>query len=166
MRKYFIFPLVAIGLVGAPTTMRQGVNAELGKLVDLLGDGIACEYPSFRAVKFGKLFQQGEDGVVALFSIEGFGGGNNNSEYLAIFEAVPRGGPARKKSKKYRLVAVTQIGGRWWRTFDNQSVVLGPSRVQISGKNWQPEDPGCCPSQAFTATFKIDQGKGMIDEAP
>jgi hypothetical protein len=64
------------------------INRDVESLVQLLGDGVSVGYPEFRSISFGKILGSEREDAVALFSIEGFGGGNGHFEYLAIFEAV------------------------------------------------------------------------------
>ena len=131
------------------------IDAEIDRLVALYSDGIAAGYPEYRHVKFAKLREGGGEAAVALFSVEGFQGGNLHEEYLAVFEPVEAADIDGRKTNPYRLLAVQKIGGRGWRTFDWDGVQIARAAITLKGKQWKAADPGCCPSASITATFRV-----------
>ena len=131
------------------------ITRAISALANQFSDGIAVSYPEVRLVRFGHLFGNESNDAVAFFSIEGFGGSNYHAEYLAIFESVPNERANGKRTHPYRLVAVSKIGGRGWRTFDWESSALKSESVTVSGKQWLDNDPGCCASDSITVTFHI-----------
>lgn len=140
------------------------IDRDVESLVQLLGDGVSVGYPEFRSVSFGKILGSEREDAVALFSIEGFHGGNVHFEYLAIFEAVEPAILGAKHSKSYRLAAVSRIGGRGWRTFDFKSVALLRNGVRLTGKKATDSDPSCCPSVPIQVLFRIDRDR-IIESA-
>ncbi len=77
-------------------------------------------------MSYGRVFGGGADDAVALFSIEGYGGTNYHAEYLAFFAFVPPDKAAGRRTRPFRLVAVAQVGGRGWSTFDYRNVLIRP----------------------------------------
>lgn len=139
----------------ADSSAANFIDGEIDRLVSLYSDGIAVDYPEYRHVKFGKLFEQRGEAAVSLFSVEGFQGGNLHAEYLAIFEPVEATEIEGKRTKPYRLLAVRKIGGRGWRTFDWESIQIAHGAVVLKGQKWKAEDAGCCPSAPITAIFRL-----------
>src|SRR5437868_5607921 len=76
------------GVIADESTSAQFINTEINRLVELYSDGIAVGYPEYRHVKFTDVLPGTGATAVALFSVEGFLGGNLHEEYLAIFEPV------------------------------------------------------------------------------
>lgn len=139
----------------ADASAEKFIDAEIERLIALYSDGLAVGYPEYRHVKFAKLLDDRADAAVALFSAEGFLGGNLHEEYLAVFEPVEAAEIDGKKTNPYRLLAVQKIGGRGWRTFDWDTVQIARRAVTLKGKKWKAADPGCCPSAPITATFRL-----------
>ncbi|SDA46781.1 hypothetical protein SAMN03159443_00729 [Pseudomonas sp. NFACC15-1] len=91
----------------------KALEVQIGHLVALIKDSYATGYPEATLVQ---TLDTGEDSQVtlAVFTIEGFGMGNNYSQYLAAFtpeeneEGVPH----------YSLLDVMRIGGDSWRAID------------------------------------------------
>ncbi|WP_139798654.1 hypothetical protein [Andreprevotia lacus] len=136
---------------GAERTLQRRVDG----LIAAFSDGMAVSYPEFRSIHYGKVFESPRDAVV-LFSIEGFGGGNYHAEYLALFAAVPPDRFEGRATQPYRLVAVSKIGGRGWRTFDSRKLVIAPGSVRLAGQAWGDKDPGCCPSLPLQVMFRVE----------
>ena len=83
---------------------------QIERVVELLRDPYAVEYPDARMTQSTRVQNDGSITLV-VFTIEGFGGGNNHTQYLAAFE------PATGKEHQvhYRLLDVIPIGGKGWR---------------------------------------------------
>ena len=165
MRRALVFSLVLLAAVvtsGAPSRNTL-IEKEVERLVALFSDGIAVEYHPYRHIEFGKIFGSDQEDAIALFSIEGFHGGNDHAEYLAFFQSVEQGQVPSQKPRPFRLVAVTQIGGRSWRSFDGEKIKLGSGFVTLHGKKYGPDDAACCPSVPIQITFQVT--KGVISES-
>lgn len=89
------------------------LNEQIVHLTELLKDHQAQSYPQATMSVRAKN-AQGEDFVLAVFTIEGFGGGNNFTQYLAAFS------PEKADNGKLRLTLldVISIGGRGGRTIN------------------------------------------------
>ena len=111
---FVVFALSITVPVIADAPSKAPVEESINQLVAQFGDGIAVSYDKYRRIEFGKIFGSDRDDAIALFSIEGFGGGNGHAEYLAFFESVEKNEMAKAKSRPFRLVGVTQteaVGG-------------------------------------------------------
>ena len=155
----FFSLLLSVASSGAtPPPQRTFIEKDVERLVSLFGDGVAVSYPRFRHTTFGKIFGSKREDAIALFNIEGFHGGNYHAEYLAFFEAVEPDHVAGYTNRLFRLVAVTQIGGRMWRSFDWKTIKLGSGSVTLSGKKWGPQDAACCPTVPIQVAFRVKEG--------
>ena len=160
MRRTLIFVLalvVAMTAAAAPPP-KVLIEKDVDQLVALFSDGIAVGYPKYRHIEFGKIFGSDRDDAIALFNVEGFHGGNYHAEYLAFFESVEQDQVAGRTTRPFRLVAVTQIGGRSWRSFDWKTIKLGSGFVTLSGAKYGPDDAACCPSVPILVTFRVKEG--------
>lgn len=130
------------------------------KLEELFSDGWATGDLTFRHVVFGKFFGHKRDDAVVLFSVGGFSGGSSHSEYIAFFAALDREDWAGSghQPHQYSLVAVREIGGRWWRTFESKKMKVKHDHIILTGKAWAQTDSGCCPSLPITAKFAVQKG--------
>jgi len=122
-----LFFICTLAQAAEPKPIPQALEAQIGHLVALLKDSYATGYPDAALVQ---TLDTGEDSQVtlAVFTIEGFGMGNNYSQYLAAFtpeeneEGVPH----------YSLLDVMRIGGDSWRAIDKMDarLVSDPSGEQ------------------------------------
>lgn len=141
------------------------VQQSIDALVEQFGDGHTQGYRAFRYVVFSKFPKHYQVDAAALFSIEGFGGGNMHFEYLAVFDFVEPDGIvepdelASQRAKRLRLVAVSTVGGKMWRTLDYESMRIDGEQLVVPGKSWMPGDPGCCASDPISLTFRLDHGQ-------
>ena len=159
----FVLALMIAITVGAAPSRKELVEKDIDQLVALFSDGIAVGYPKYRQIEFGKIFGSDQEDAIALFNIEGFHGGNDHAEYLAFFQSVEQDQAAGRTTRPFRLVAVTQIGGRSWRSFDWKTIKLGSGFVTLSGTQYGPDDAACCPSVPILVTFYVK--KGLISES-
>jgi hypothetical protein len=163
MCRTLIIALVATApfVASATPPSKAPIEKDLEKLVSLFSDGWAKGYPQYRHIDFGDVFGEGRQDAVAVFNIEGFDGGNDDHQHLAVWRAVDP--DPNLKFRPFRLVAVTQIGGRAWREFDWQTMKIGANSVTLSGKAYGPRDANCCPSVPIRITFHVKNG--CISEA-
>lgn len=84
--------------------------AQVERLTALLKDSHAVGYPEATMVQIVKL-REGRELVLVIFTIEGFGGGNSHTQYLAAFD-IDRG---EKGVPYYTLIDVMPIAGKGWR---------------------------------------------------
>lgn len=141
MARFFVMCLFIAAwsdAASADASTEKFIDAEIDRLVALYSDGIAVGYPEYRHVKFAQLLGQGNDAAVALFSVEGFEGGNLHEEYLAVFEPVETADVDGKKTNPYRLLVARKIGERGWRTFDWDTVQIARGAITLNGKHGRP----------------------------
>ena len=83
------------------------LSVQIQNLTELLRDSYAVGYPEATIHKTIKLSDDNEI-TLAVFTIEGFGGGNNHTQYLAGFT------PEKDETNKihYQLIDVIPIGGK------------------------------------------------------
>lgn len=89
------------------------LEAQIGHLVALLKDSYATGYPDAALVQ---TLDTGEESQVtfAVFTLEGFGMGNNYSQFLAAFTPEEN----EEGVLHYSLLDVMRIGGDSWRAID------------------------------------------------
>lgn len=157
--------LCAVGASTAATSSNPAIERAISALVYQFSDGIAEPYSEEPPViRYGPIFGEKSDDAVVFFSLDGFGGSNHHVEYIAFFAVVPPTEIAGSASRPYRLMAVSEIGARGWRTFDWKTAVPHRSAATVSGLQMRSGDALCCPSLPVTITFHIDDFHGRIVE--
>ena len=160
MRRTLVFALAFLAAItaAAAPSRKALIEKNVDQLVALFSDGVADEYHPYRHIEFGKILGSDQEDAVALFCLENFHGGTEDAEYLAFLQPVEQIQFAGRTSRPYRLVAVTKIGGRSWRSFDPKTMKLGSGFVALSGKKSVPGDSDCCPSVPILVTFYVKEG--------
>lgn len=141
----------------APELLTQ----QVAHLVALLRDSYATGYPE------GTLAQEvgiGQDRKLALavFTIEAFGGGNNHTQFLAVFEH-ESGEHARQEH--YSLVDVMPIGGKGWRAIErlqvtaNQDGKTGSIHFAIPALKNGLDDAANFPTRPAVIRLVLDKGR-------
>lgn len=75
----------------ADIKIENEVNAKVTQLAMLMGDSYSHEYPEYRGMK---LLRDDKDNMVvavSIFTIEGLEGGNNYTQFMAVFAALKPG---------------------------------------------------------------------------
>ncbi|MCU9948876.1 hypothetical protein [Pseudomonas sp. PDM13] len=148
------------------------LEAQVGHLVELLKDGFATGYPEATMVQ---TLNTGEESQVtlAVFTIEGFGMGNNYSQYLAAFslEANEEGEGeeegAQASEERYRLLDVMQIGGDSWRSIEKLEARLASdpageeTLIDIPVMENTDDDSPNFPSRPGVIHLKLDDSRAM-----
>lgn len=121
---------------------------QVERLTQLLKDRSAVGYPAATMVQLVKVSTYREI-AVAVFTIEGFGGGNNHSQYLALFDV-----DSEDRSQPfYTLVDVMHIGGKGWRAVESMDARVtsdsksGDLSIELDALEVRPEDPPNFPGQ-------------------
>jgi hypothetical protein len=103
----------SLTLAADPEPVPKALEEQVGRLVELLRDSYATGYPE---ATMTQTLDTGEESQVtlAVFTVEGFGMGNNYAQFLAAFtpEANEEGVP------HYSLIDVVRIGGDSWRSIE------------------------------------------------
>lgn len=147
-----LLPLSA--LAAEPNMVETATEA----LVAILTDSVSTEFTDARQIHY----PAGKTGVaLVLFTIEGFGGGNNSTYYLAVFEPSWKDDAENTPETidKYRLVGYLPVGGNGWREVDFADVVFEKDQITIKTKEYASNDAMCCPSKPGTATFKLESNR-------
>lgn len=95
----------------APATAPKPLLDQVQRLTELLRDSRASGYPDATLVQFITP-AGGQPLVLVVFTVEGFGGGNNHTQYLAVFRPDP---DAAGAEPHFTLQDVMPIGGKGWR---------------------------------------------------
>jgi hypothetical protein len=105
-----VFCLTCTFVFAAPSPVPKPLRAQVERLTALLKDSHATGYPEATMFQTIKL-RADRELVLVIFTIEGFGGGNNHTQYLAAFD-IDRG---EKSTPYYTLIDVMPIAGKGWR---------------------------------------------------
>lgn len=108
----------------------------------------ADEYQEARKVLRGDVNGDKKTDLVVLYSLEGFGGGNNYIQYLAVFLGI---------GKTFRYAANEPVGGKFARDVDLRSITA--SGINLNTKEYKKNDAACCPSRSSKARFVFRNGK-------
>jgi hypothetical protein len=164
MRRHLFAALAlscALGASAAPPAPPKALADQIGRLVELLRDSHASGYPDATLTQTLKLGPDREL-VAAVFTIEAFGGGNNHTQYLALFEH-ERGAAA--KQEHYGLVDVIPIGGKGWRAVHTLEATArhdartGRTSISLPALERKPEDAANFPSKPVTVKLTLDGGR-------
>lgn len=131
------------------------VNSIINRIT--AGDESATEYSEARTTHFIDINGDGEEDVIALFTMEGFGGGNNYSFYMVAL--INRHG-------KFKELDTIQVGGKGQRGIDFSNVYLKEGQIVLGTQEYGENDPMCCPSIDGSARFSVQGGLSEIKGAP
>ncbi|EJL03192.1 MULTISPECIES: hypothetical protein [Pseudomonas] len=114
-----LFLTSTLSHAAGPEPTPKALEEQIGHLVALLKDSYATGYPD---AAMTQTLDTGEDSQVTLvvFTIEGFGMGNNYSQYLAAFTPEEN----EEGVTHYNLLDVMRIGGDSWRSIDKLDAKL------------------------------------------
>lgn len=148
------FPVLAFANEKA---LKDDINTKVTQLAAMLGDSYSHEYPDYRGIQI--LRNKIEDTVVAVavFTVEGFGGGNNYTQYMAVFAALSV--ESEGHPKKVSLLDVMAVGGKGVRGIEFKDIRIKQSKgdiaITVPTAEYGPEDAMCCPSIKSEAQFMI-----------
>ena len=97
-----------------PVNAPKSLVAQVARLTELLRDSYAVGYPDATMVQIVKR-QDGDVLALTVFTVEGFGGGNNHTQYLAAFSS----DSSVSGEAHFMLLDVIPIGGKGWRGIEN-----------------------------------------------
>jgi hypothetical protein len=146
----------------APTTpgIPKPLLVQVQRLVELLSDGYAVGYPGATRVQTIKRDIGGEIALV-VFTVEGFGGGNNYSQYFAVFSPET----TAKGKQHFILIDVMQIGGGGWRAIEklNVKTTTNPKSdetiIAIEALENTDKDAYNFPSKKITINLVLENGR-------
>jgi hypothetical protein len=108
----------------------------------------AEEYKEARKVLRGDVNGDRKTDLVVLYSLEGFGGGNNYIQYLAVFLG---------NGKTFRYATNEPVGGKMRRDIDLKSIT--GSTINLNTKEYRKNDAACCPSRDAKTRYVFRNGK-------
>ncbi len=112
------------------------------------------EYRDARKVITGDLNHDGVPDLAVLYTIEGTGGGNNYTQYLAVFLRV---------DGKLVPTAHGVVGGKGERAVHLASIK--DNVIYLTTLSYGPHDAMCCPSIKGSARFVLADGK-LVSQPP
>lgn len=106
------------------------------------------EYGKARKIVTGDLNHDGVSDLAVLYTIEGVGGGNNYSQYLAVF-----------LRSNGQLLPVTNdvVGGKGYKSVELESIQ--DNYIVLSTLSYGANDPMCCPSKKGSVRYALVNGK-------
>jgi hypothetical protein len=157
---FFIFALLMTPAIFADSSVPKPLFAKIQNLITVLSDGYAVGYPQATMIQTIKGGFNTEV-ILAIFTIEGFAGGNNYSQYLAAFspETMADG------KQPFRLIDVVRIGGGAWRAIRKLNAKSTPelksdeATVAIEALENTDDDPPNFPSKKSTITLVLKNGR-------
>lgn len=143
----------------------EPLAGQIERVVELLRDPYAVEYPDARMAQTTAIAERTPITLV-VFTIEGFGGGNNHTQYLAAFQSAE----GAEGQLHYQLLDVIPIGGKGWRavlelnvrtTHDPKS---GSTDFQLNVMKNGPDDAMNSPS--IKGIIRVSLKDGRLSELP
>ena len=159
---FFILLLFPFQASANEKALKDDINAKVTQLASLLRDSYAQEYPEFRGIQILK--NDNEDLIVAtaVFTIEGFAGGNNYTQFLAVFSKLS--GESEGHPKRLSLVDFMAVGGKGERIIEFKQIKINKMKneilITVPTLEYGPNDAMCCPSIKSKAQFTIEPYEG------
>ena len=155
--------VVTSGLVSAaPASIKapKPLLAQVERLTELLRDSYAVGYPDAMMVQLVKV-REGEELALVVFTVEGFGGGNNHTQYFAAFTPEID----EKGKQHFSLIDVVPIAGKGWRGVMNLNakVTRNPKTAEtliaFGGLEVAGDDAPNFPSKKVTINLLLKGGR-------
>lgn len=166
----FVLCIVTSGLVSAaPASIKASkpLLAQVERLIELLRDSYAVGYPDATMVQLLK-GGEGEELALVVFTIEGFGGGNNHTQYFAAF--IPQ--TNEKGKQHFSLIDVMPIAGKGWRGVMNLKAKVtknpktGETLIAFDGLEVAGDDAPNFPSKKVTINLLLKGGRLVEQKLP
>lgn len=148
-----------------PAPIPKALEVQVEHLVALLKDSYASGYPE---ATLTQTLDTGEESqlTLAVFTVEGFGMGNNYSQYLAAFSPEAN----EEDVPHYRLLDVMRIGGDSWRAIDKleAKLVSDPAGehtlIDIPVMENTDDDAPNFPSKAAVIHLSLDESLRLVEK--
>jgi hypothetical protein len=149
-----------------PQKAPKALMAQVQRLAELLRDAHATYYADFTLAQRVRP-RGGDELALVVFSIEGFGGGNGHTQYLAAFT------PNRREQgeEHFTLIDVIPIGGKGWRAIPALEAKVtraargGETRIVFGALAVGEGDAPNFPSRPATVTVVLKNGR-LAEQAP
>ena len=166
MPKKFIailFCLLSVTVIAAPisTQSPKALTDQVQRLTELLKDSYAVGSPDSIMVQMVKQ-GAGDNLALVIFTIEGFGGGNSHTQYLAAFNVDT---DDAGKRLHFTLIDVVPIAGKGWRGVQalNAKVSVNSTRgektISLQALEVIATDAPNFPSKKVTITILLNDGR-------
>ena len=150
-------------MIAAPTTTQapKALTDQVQRLTELLKDSYAVGSPDSIMVQMVKQ-GAGDNLALVIFSIEGFGGGNNHTQYRAAFNVDT---DDAGKRQHFTLIDVIPIAGKGWRGMQalNDKVSVNSTRgektISLQALEVTATDAPNFPSKKVTINILLDDGR-------
>ncbi len=162
MRNVLLVLLLVLALIprllhADDTKIKNEVNAKLTQLAALMGDSYSHEYPDYRGIEILRNDKENMLVAVSIFTIEGLEGGNNYTQFMAVFSALSTAAPTHPQ--KMNLLDVIAVGGKGVRGIEFKNIkirqVNADIDVTVPALEYGPSDALCCPSIKSEAHFIV-----------
>ena len=165
MKKLFVtFFCLLCTVVSAATPPRHAPKAiidQVQRLTELLRDSYAVGYPAATMVQMVKLSKD-EELVLTVFTVEGFGGGNNHMQYFAAFQLDT---DEDGKHPHFTLIDVIPIAGKGWRGVQSLKAKVasgseaGEKIISFEAYDVVEDDAPNFPSKKVTVSLLLKDGR-------
>lgn len=153
----------------APASIKapKPLLAQVQRLIELLRDSYAVGYPDATMVQLVK-GSKGEALALVVFTVEGFGGGNNHTQYFAAFTPETN----EKGKQHFSLIDVMPIAGKGWRGVMNLNAKVtwnpktGETLIAFDGLEVAGDDAPNFPSKKVTINLLLKGGRLVEQKLP
>ena len=166
MRNRYIYIAVVVASLmwnSAASSAEQipkQLSEQVERLVTLFSDGYAVGYP--QATMYHSLgVKTGGEVVLVVFTVEGWGGGNMFTQFLAAFTK----GTDDKEKDYFTFIDAMPVGGGGWRQVERLDVKILPAKAKgeslfsIKVMVNKEQDAPNFPSKKSTAFISFKNGK-------
>ncbi len=169
-RLFLVLCLVASALSSAaPASIKapKPLLAQVQRLTELLRDSYAVWYRDATMVQLVKV-REGEELALVVFTVEGFGGGNNHTQYFAAF--TPQTNEQGKQH--FSLIDVVAIAGKGWRGVMNLNAKVtrnsksNETLIVFDGLEVTGDDAPNFPSKKVTINLLLKGGRLVEQKLP
>ena len=170
-RLLFLVLCVVTGSLvsAAPASIKapKPLLAQVQRLTELLRDSYAVGYPDATMVQLVR-GREGEELALVVFTVEGFGGGNNHTQYLAAFTPETD----EKGKQHFSLIDVMPVAGKGWRGVMNLNAKVtrnpkaGETLIVLDGLDVAGDDAPNFPSKKVTINLLLKGGRLVEQKLP
>lgn len=161
LQEIFFIALLCLAsfCANADDKLPAQLEARVDALSTLLKDSYATEFS--RDVHWFTNKHLGNVAIVVL-TLEGFGGGNGSSQYLAVFNDSAALDAETGDLPYYILIDFIQAGSKGWRYIDSHNISVSYNSadrelvIVTPFSSYVPDDPLCCPSKKGSSTYRLD----------
>ena len=165
-----LFCLLSVTVIAAPITTQapKVLTDQVQRLTELLRDSYAVGNPDSIMVQMVK-HGEGVNLALVIFTIEGFGGGNNHTQYLAAFNVDT---DDAGKRLHFTLIDVIPIAGKGWRGIQalNAKVSVNSTRgektISLQALEVTAADAPNFPSKKVTVNILLKEGRLSESKKP